>query len=104
MGQDPFLSYGGNYGRLIVHRHTPPATRWHAHLRSNRVNLDTGVVYGGLLTAAIFDEAEVRPIAFLAADRRLPVADASTNRRPRLCCFDVSRNRSQEEVPREKPG
>jgi serine/threonine protein phosphatase 1 len=31
----------------------------------NRLNLDTGAVFGGPLTAAVFDEASVGPIAFI---------------------------------------
>jgi hypothetical protein len=31
------------------------------------VNIDTGAVYGGALTAAVFDEDETRPRAFLQA-------------------------------------
>jgi len=65
--REPFLSHDRDYGRLIVHGHTPlPAGT--PDLRSNRLNLDTGAVYGGPLTAAVFDETQTNPIAFLQAD------------------------------------
>jgi serine/threonine protein phosphatase 1 len=64
--REPFLSDGRDYGRLIVHGHTP-LTDGAADLRSNRVNIDTGAVFGGPLTAAIFDEAVTPPIGFLQA-------------------------------------
>jgi serine/threonine protein phosphatase 1 len=65
--REPFLSDGRDHGRLIVHGHTPLETDT-PDLRSNRLNLDTGAVFGGPLTAAIFSEAEVKPIEFLRAD------------------------------------
>jgi serine/threonine protein phosphatase 1 len=65
--RDPFLSHGGDYGRLIVHCHTPLADGV-AELRGNRLNLDTGAVFGGPLTAAVFDDAQTEPIGFLQAE------------------------------------
>lgn len=56
--------HGGDYGRLIVHGHTPLASGVPG-LRGNRLNLDTGAVYGGPLTAAVFDDAQTEPIGFL---------------------------------------
>ena len=44
--REPFLSDRRDYGRLIVHGHTPVAARC-PDLRGNRLNLDTGAVYGG---------------------------------------------------------
>jgi serine/threonine protein phosphatase 1 len=65
--REPFLSHSGDYGRLIVHGHTPLPTGT-PDLRSNRLNLDTGAVYGGPLTAALFDTTQVKPIAFIQVD------------------------------------
>jgi serine/threonine protein phosphatase 1 len=62
--REPFLSHGGDYGRLIVHGHTPLAAGV-PDLRGNRLNLDTGAVFGGPLTAAVFDDAQTEPIGFL---------------------------------------
>jgi serine/threonine protein phosphatase 1 len=64
--REPFLSDARDYGRLIVHGHTPTRTG-EPDLRTNRVNIDTGAVYGRALTAAVFDEDETRPRAFLQA-------------------------------------
>jgi len=65
--REPFLSYGGDHGRLIVHGHTPLADGV-PELRGNRLNLDTGAVFGGPLTAAVFDDAQTEPIGFLQAE------------------------------------
>jgi serine/threonine protein phosphatase 1 len=62
--REPFLSHDGDYGRLIVHGHTPLASGV-PDLRGNRLNLDTGAVFGGPLTAAVFDDAQTEPIGFL---------------------------------------
>jgi serine/threonine protein phosphatase 1 len=60
----PFLRHQGEYGRLIVHGHTPLPDGT-ADLRPNRLNIDTGAVFGGPLTAAVFDQAQDAPVAFL---------------------------------------
>lgn len=62
--REPFLSDPRDYGRLIVHGHTPVRTGA-PDLRSNRLNIDTGAVYGGSLTAAVFSDAQTKPVAFL---------------------------------------
>jgi serine/threonine protein phosphatase 1 len=64
--REPFLSAIGDYGRLVVHGHTPLESD-RPDVRSNRVNIDTGAVFGGPLTAAVFAEGEVKPITFLQA-------------------------------------
>jgi len=63
--REPFLSHTGDFGRLIVHGHTPTRTRV-PDLRANRLNLDTAAGYEGPVTAAIFDQNAVRPIAFIS--------------------------------------
>ena len=65
--REPFLSHGDDYGRLIVHGHTPLTTGV-PDLRGNRLNLDTAAVFGGPLTAAVFDAAQTDPIDFLQAE------------------------------------
>ncbi len=65
--REPFLSDRRDYGRLIVHGHTPLSTGapdW----RGNRLNLDTGAVFGGPLTAAVFTDADTLPATFLQAE------------------------------------
>jgi calcineurin-like phosphoesterase family protein len=62
--REPFLSNPRNYGRLIVHGHTPLETGL-PDLRRNRLNLDTAAVFGGPLTAAVFNDEKTWPVAFL---------------------------------------
>ena len=64
--REPFLDDERDYGRLIVHGHTPLLTAA-PELRRNRLNLDTGAVFGGPLTAAVFDDTQTEPLAFLQA-------------------------------------
>jgi serine/threonine protein phosphatase 1 len=64
--REPFLSDTRDHGRLIVHGHTPERSG-RPDLRLNRLNLDTAAGYGGPLTAAVFDEEQIDPIAFLQA-------------------------------------
>jgi serine/threonine protein phosphatase 1 len=65
--REPFLSDPRDYGRLIVHGHTPMRDG-KPDLRSNRLDIDTAAVYGGLLTAAVFDDAQTGPLTFLQVD------------------------------------
>jgi serine/threonine protein phosphatase 1 len=62
----PFLSNGRDYGRLIVHGHTPLESE-KPELHPNRLNLDTAAAFGGPLTAAVFDDAQTEPLSFLQA-------------------------------------
>jgi serine/threonine protein phosphatase 1 len=62
--REPFLSSRSDYGRFIVHGHTPLATGL-PDLRANRLNIDTGAVFGGPLTAAVFEDARREPVSFL---------------------------------------
>jgi serine/threonine protein phosphatase 1 len=66
--REPFLSDRRDYGRLIVHGHTPMETAV-PDLRANRLNLDTAAVYGGVLTAAVFDDKQIAPLGYLQAAR-----------------------------------
>jgi serine/threonine protein phosphatase 1 len=61
--REPFLSSDFDFGRLIVHGHTP-LRHGVPELRPNRLNIDTGAAYGGPLTAAVFSDAQVNPIDF----------------------------------------
>jgi serine/threonine protein phosphatase 1 len=64
--REPFLDDERDYGRLVVHGHTPLRTG-RPDLRRNRLNLDTAAVFGGPLTAAIFDDAQTQPLGYLQA-------------------------------------
>lgn len=69
--REPFLSDRRDYGRLIVHGHTPLETAA-PDLHRNRLNLDTAAVYGGVLTAAVFDDTQHEPVAYLQASSHKP--------------------------------
>jgi serine/threonine protein phosphatase 1 len=64
--REPFLSDQRDYGRLIVHGHTPTGDGM-PDLRRNRLNIDTGAVFGGPLTAAVFTANQTDPINFVQA-------------------------------------
>jgi serine/threonine protein phosphatase 1 len=64
--REPFLSDRRDYGRLIVHGHTPLQAGL-PELHDNRLNLDTAAVFGGPLTAAVFDDSQTAPLGFLQA-------------------------------------
>jgi serine/threonine protein phosphatase 1 len=65
--REPFLSMQRDYGRLIVHGHTPTRAGM-PDLGRNRLNIDTGAVYGGPLTAAVFVSEQRNPISFIQAN------------------------------------
>lgn len=62
--REPFLSDPRDFGRFVVHGHTPQKGG-KPDLRSNRVNIDTAAVLGGPLTAAVFDDSRDAPVGFL---------------------------------------
>lgn len=65
--REPFLSSTKQYERLIVHGHTPTAGNL-PDLKANRLSVDTGAVFGGPLTAAVFDDSRLEPVTFVKAD------------------------------------
>jgi serine/threonine protein phosphatase 1 len=65
-----------NPGRLIVHGHTPLHTG-RPEQRPYRLNLDTGAVYGGPLSAAVFTADQAAPIAFLVGAKIISTSDAA---------------------------
>lgn len=64
--RDEFLSGDHDFGRYVVHGHTPRIDG-RPDVRPHRVNIDTAAVYGGRLTAAVFDDEADRPRSFLHA-------------------------------------
>jgi serine/threonine protein phosphatase 1 len=69
--REPFLSSKADFGRLIVHGHTPQRSG-KPEILANRINLDTACVYGGALTAAVFNDEVREPIDFCAVERGCP--------------------------------
>jgi len=65
--REPFLSSTLWHGALVVHGHTPTATRA-PDVQPNRVNLDTGACFGGPLTAAAFSSVQLAPLFFVNSD------------------------------------
>jgi serine/threonine protein phosphatase 1 len=61
--RDEFLSLDYDFGKHVVHGHTP--NRRGPELRPYRTNLDTGAVFGGPLTAAAFTNNQGPPVAIL---------------------------------------
>jgi Calcineurin-like phosphoesterase len=55
--RDDFLDSSEDFGRVVVHGHTPQRN---PQTRTNRIGIDTGAVYGGKLTALVLEEYERR--------------------------------------------
>jgi serine/threonine protein phosphatase 1 len=62
--REPFLSDQQDYGKLVVHGHTPTRDGMPDMGRS-RLNIDTGAAFGGPLTAAVFIDDQRDPINFI---------------------------------------
>lgn len=67
--REPFLGADFDFGKHVVHGHTPQKTG-RPDLRAHRSNLDTACVYGRSLTAAVFTETQTVPIDVLQVDAR----------------------------------
>ncbi len=55
--RDEFLDSRADFGKVVVHGHTPRET---PELRSNRINVDTGAFMSGQLTCAVLEDKDVR--------------------------------------------
>ena len=55
--REPFLSFEGEFGRRVVHGHTPVAE---PDIRPNRINLDTGAYISSRLTCMVFEKDTLR--------------------------------------------
>ncbi|RVU18772.1 metallophosphoesterase family protein [Methylobacterium oryzihabitans] len=62
--REPFLKADHDFGRHVVHGHTPIACG-RPEVRRHRTNLDTGAVFGGALTAGVFTESQGPAVQFL---------------------------------------
>ncbi|MET7244122.1 metallophosphoesterase family protein [Methylobacterium sp. EM32] len=63
--REPFLSAGHDFGRHVVHGHTPTRDG-RPELLAHRTNLDTGAVFGGPLTAGVLTDEQGPPVEVLA--------------------------------------
>jgi serine/threonine protein phosphatase 1 len=67
-----FLDHPGPFPKYVVHGHSPtlrlPGASRTPHVLLHRCNLDTGAVYGGPLSAAVFSDEQAAPIAILTTD------------------------------------
>lgn len=57
--RDEFLSSNENFGKIVVHGHTPARE---VEVASNRINIDTGAFATGRLTCLVVDEASLSVI------------------------------------------
>lgn len=64
--REPFVDHDYDFGKHVVHGHTPTSSV-RPDVRRFRTNLDTGAVYGGALTAGIFTDDQGAPVGFLQA-------------------------------------
>jgi serine/threonine protein phosphatase 1 len=55
--RDEFLSSRANFGKIVVHGHTPTEV---PEVLPNRINVDTGAFMTGRLTCAVLEKGEVR--------------------------------------------
>jgi len=55
--REEFLNSDEDFGRVIVHGHTPQRN---PQSRANRIGIDTGAVYGGKLTSVVLEGTERR--------------------------------------------
>ncbi|MHB2169146.1 metallophosphoesterase [Alsobacter sp. R-9] len=58
--RDPFLSSTADFGKIVVHGHTPHET---PVFRSNRIGIDTGAYATGVLTALVLDNTSIRTLS-----------------------------------------
>ena len=55
--REPFLSSNADFGRIVVHGHTPATD---PEVRANRINIDTGAFFTGRLTCLVLERDERR--------------------------------------------
>lgn len=64
--REPFLSFPGEFGKIVVHGHTPSEE---PVVRRNRIGIDTGACWTGRLTCLVLEGTEQR---FLSTGRPGP--------------------------------
>ena len=64
--REPFLWQDNPHPtKLVVHGHTPCKIMDHSYAQNGRLNLDTGAVFFGKLTCAVFNDEQKLPIEFI---------------------------------------
>jgi serine/threonine protein phosphatase 1 len=58
--RNEFLDYQGDFGKIVVHGHTPTAQ---PEIKPNRINIDTGAYVSSILTALILEGEDRRFIS-----------------------------------------
>jgi serine/threonine protein phosphatase 1 len=58
--RSPFLQTTANFGKIIVHGHTPVKT---PEVKPNRLNIDTGAYLTGILSCAVLEGESIRFLA-----------------------------------------
>jgi serine/threonine protein phosphatase 1 len=64
--REPFLGSGADFGKIVVHGHTPTEE---PQVRPNRINVDTGAFVTGRLTCAVLEGERVRFLSTRAPPR-----------------------------------
>lgn len=54
--REPFLSSDKHYKKKVFHGHTPVREKKHYEILNNRINIDGGCVYGGVLNIVVIEE------------------------------------------------
>jgi len=70
--REPFLSSRADFGAVVVHGHTPVDA---VEVRPNRIGIDTGAVFSGLLSCLVLEGAERH---LLGAQGLEPLPDVSS--------------------------
>jgi serine/threonine protein phosphatase 1 len=61
--REPFLTSDYDWGKLVIHGHTPLPTG-RPEVKKNRINIDTAAVFGGRLTALLLPEMQFVQVKF----------------------------------------
>jgi serine/threonine protein phosphatase 1 len=64
--REPFLDYPGEFGKIVVHGHTPSEE---PVVRRNRIGIDTGACWTGRLTCLVLEGTEYRFLSTGGAER-----------------------------------